>query len=1269
MYFHKQQNIFHLTTYYKFFIILFIATSYSSNAQQKQFIPPNTQNPFKVKKLNSNPNIILKPKLSVKKSNQKDSKKIKTNKGSFMLNFEDANEPLSKTVNTKENHQKLALKFNEWFDLNRDHTFELTGNKTDKYNISHYNYQQKYKGFKVYGANVSLHYKEEKATSVNGKIAEFNNLDTTTILTEVQALNNAKSFKKVGGVINEHPIEKLIYKNTVSFSLVYKVRIEASNPFVNSYIYVDAKTGEIINDVSLIANDDISSTANTLYSGQQTITTDLTDGVYTLKDNARNIETYNAYSCQPTDSDESCLELFDNNSQNWGNPPNLSGFWINNLEGNWWRPNPLIDNEPDIYIKIIDASNNVVFNSIYNYVDNNLPTATEPIIIPVDLFLTDPPYYYEIWDYDSIDQDDFGFSGEIEISNGINEWDFFNNSGIYLIDTDSPNPALDIHWGMGVAYDYFLDTFNRNSYDGNGSLIKNYYNFNDLMMSNFGGQGNAAAISTGGDDFMVYGRGTDQINPVTKLDVLGHEFTHLIVKYNGSGGLDYARESGALNESFSDIFGVCIEFYSGVNPNWLIGEDIFIGYENLRSMFYPNNPDGRAQQPDTFAAGDYWFDPNCGIPTRQNDYCGVHINSGVQNYWFYLLSEGGTGVNDKDNYYSVTGIGMDKAAQIVYSNLTSYLSSPTSNYQDAFNGSLLAAQNIYGISSQEYLSAREAWYAVGIGNDPSQQCSGVVNFTAQTDSFNDGSGISNYFDNANCKWVITPPGATQISLDFTAFDTESEYDLITVYDGPDESYPEIATWWGNTLPPTINTSQGVGAMCVVFNSDVSNNFGGWSATYSSISTSTTCDAITTIFEASGNFSDGSESGSYVNNQNCFWYIAPPCAQSVTLSFSEFETEQDYDGIIIYDSLTGENVLGVFSGNNIPENITSNTGEMFVRFTSDFSNNFNGFEASYTSSGTEQNALSQTILNTSDTDFLSDGSSSENYCNNTRSSWLIQPPEATSITLSFSEFDLEESSSDGNAIYDYVTIYDGIDATHDVLGTFYGNQLPPNMTSSGGEMYVIFSTDFSSTFEGWSAQYTSTQSIACNTQVLTENSGSLSDESGLQDYSNNSECSWLIQPDNGNIINLTFTEFNTEQDFDGVLIFDGIDESSELIGIFTGSDIPEVISSTGGSMYVLFVSDESIRKEGWSANYDTNSLSIGQTNQLESIKVYPNPTSGIVYISPSEKVLTIQIYDLLGKVIMSEKGVNKLNIIDLSSGVYMIKLSDGDNETIHRIIKD
>ena len=98
------------------------------------------------------------------------------------------------------------------------------------------NYQQKYKGFKVYGANVSLHYKEEKATAVNGKIAEFNNLDTSTILTELQALNNAKSFKKVADVINEHSIEKLIYKIFLKL-LKYLIGLSCTRQVIALQVY------------------------------------------------------------------------------------------------------------------------------------------------------------------------------------------------------------------------------------------------------------------------------------------------------------------------------------------------------------------------------------------------------------------------------------------------------------------------------------------------------------------------------------------------------------------------------------------------------------------------------------------------------------------------------------------------------------------------------------------------------------------------------------------------------------------------------------------------------------------------------------------------------------------------------------------------------------------------------------------------------------------------------------------------------------------------
>ena len=110
------------------------------------------------------------------------------------------------------------------------------------------------------------------------------------------------------------------------------------------------------------------------------------------------------------------------------------------------------------------------------------------------------------------------------------------------------------------------------------------------------------------------------MSPVVGLDVEGHEYTHMVINHNGNGGLTYQGESGALNESFADIFGACVEFYSGVSPNWYIGEDVMIGQPAMRSMSSPN----LLQQPDTYQ-GTYWVNTDS---TQDNG--GVHTNSGVQ---------------------------------------------------------------------------------------------------------------------------------------------------------------------------------------------------------------------------------------------------------------------------------------------------------------------------------------------------------------------------------------------------------------------------------------------------------------------------------------------------------------------------------------------------------------------------------------------------------------------------------------------------------------
>ncbi len=193
-----------------------------------------------------------------------------------------------------------------------------------------------------------------------------------------------------------------------------------------------------------------------------------------------------------------------------------------------------------------------------------------------------------------------------------------------------------------------------------------------------------------------------------------------------------------MNEAFSDIWGASIEHYakgngSDTNPAakiWLIGDEIDrrSGSAALRSMSNPNSQG----QPDTYG-GSYWINPQCGTPTQGNDYCGVHTNSGVLNFWFYLTVKGGSGTNDIGNPYNVSGIGMNKAQAVAYRTLT-YLSA-NSTFANARTAAIQAAKDLYGNCSFEEQTVTDAWYAVGVGAAFVNSCTpsiGFLNVTGNT---------------------------------------------------------------------------------------------------------------------------------------------------------------------------------------------------------------------------------------------------------------------------------------------------------------------------------------------------------------------------------------------------------------------------------------------------------------------------------------------------------------------------------------------------------
>lgn len=246
------------------------------------------------------------------------------------------------------------------------------------------------------------------------------------------------------------------------------------------------------------------------------------------------------------------------------------------------------------------------------------------------------------------------------------------------------------HDGAGTVYDYYMQQFGRDSYDGQGSpMISTVHYGSDPEDAE-----NAAWIGEYGQ--IIYGDGGTIFEPLPyALDVISHEFTHGVIE--SSANLIYENQSGALNESYADVFGVLID-----DDDWTVGEDVVksppypVPY--LRNMqdpgidgnYNPRKPLASIGQPTTMR--EYANLPN----TRRSDNGGVHVNSGIPNRAAYLVAQ---------------ALGREEMGQIAYRTLTQYLT-PGSDFQDAADASAQAAADLYGENEAE--AVRAAFAQVGI---------------------------------------------------------------------------------------------------------------------------------------------------------------------------------------------------------------------------------------------------------------------------------------------------------------------------------------------------------------------------------------------------------------------------------------------------------------------------------------------------------------------------------------------------------------------------
>ena len=283
--------------------------------------------------------------------------------------------------------------------------------------------------------------------------------------------------------------------------------------------------------------------------------------------------------------------------------------------------------------------------------------------------------------------------------NQLHELSFNVTSGSSKEIFDSDNSWFDVDrgevtsfWALGIAYDYFDLVLGRKSFDGkNGNMVI----VNDPTLGdNARGGGGTITIGIAGA-----GSSTDDYNTT---DIVGHEFTHSLIEK--TAGLAYvaANESAALNESFCDMFGEMVKAWEerASVPDWTIGsEKGCTGTQICRDMKNPK----RFSQPDTYQ-GKFW-QTGAGIDP--------HTNGTVQDRWYSLLVEGGSGTSELGTQYAVTGIGVPKATRIAYRTLTHYLTA-SAGYVDARDASIESARDLFGAGSAEEGEVTKAWCAVGL---------------------------------------------------------------------------------------------------------------------------------------------------------------------------------------------------------------------------------------------------------------------------------------------------------------------------------------------------------------------------------------------------------------------------------------------------------------------------------------------------------------------------------------------------------------------------
>lgn len=303
------------------------------------------------------------------------------------------------------------------------------------------------------------------------------------------------------------------------------------------------------------------------------------------------------------------------------------------------------------------------------------------------------------------------------------------------------------------------------------------------------------------------------------------------------------------------------------------------------------------------------------------------------------------------------------------------------------------------------------------------------------------------------------------------------------------------------------------------------------------------------------YDSGGPGNPYGSNEDYTFIISPIDATSITIKFLSFNLQSTNDWLEIYNTTTGSPYIYHYTGTTLPTDYTTTGTNAVIRikFHSNATTQNAGFHMVWSSvggsCGSEYNG-SASVISAKGTSYDSGGKAG-NYSNNESKTFNIEPTNATTVCLSFASFRTE-------ANYDYLSVFDGINGGGNPLGTFSGNTLPSNITSSSGKMSIIFTSDGSVVDTGWRAFWDSDgdyPAFAATQEARTITSDDATEQSGVTIFPNPANASVAI-------------DFNVKQEGAAKIV---------------------VYNAAGMEMIVL---NESLPTGKHTVNFDTSSLSNG-----------------------------------------------------------------------------